>query len=62
MDMQTVKTFEIFAVIDTENKKNNLIYLTESEQETFRYMKNKGLRIEQERITQAYVEEVFGRL
>jgi hypothetical protein len=62
MDMQTVKTFEDLATKDIENKKDNLVYLTDEEQETFKYMKINGLRIEQEKITQVYVEEVIGKL
>jgi hypothetical protein len=62
MDTKTFETFQEFSVSVLTNKLENLQYLTAEEATLYNYLVVYQKRLEQERISQDYVERIFARL
>lgn len=62
MDRETFNTFHSFAVSVPPSAVENLAHLTEAEQLLYGDLVKKGLRLEQERISQLYANQTFQKI
>jgi hypothetical protein len=62
MDAATLEAFSEFLVAGTAAEAAELPYLTEAETAVYRHLQTHTLRLEQEKISQAYVENYLARL